>query len=153
MSEQFNHDLITGHIAEQMFGQLLRKKGITGVTFNTSEKIEQLRKYDLLYYNTNQSKPIRIEVKADAKSMTTNNFYIECRYNNNLSGIENTESNFYSILKGDTYYVIPTSKLKELIADNNYHCIEVTDCNTFGYLVPCNDVAEYAKTICINDYI
>jgi len=145
----WNIDFKEGKKAERILRSILLSKGISGVTYNDSEEIEQLKKYDLLYYNNNASIPVKIEVKADSRAEQTNNYAIECRYKDNLSGIETTESNYYAILKGNQFSIIRTNTLKELIDTNNYHCIEVKHANTFCYLIPCEEIESNSKRITV----
>ena len=149
----FYNDLRIGHIAENMFKQILLQSGITGVTINNSTDIEQLRRYDLEFYNFNSSKPIRIEVKADHKALETNNICIECKYDHNDSGIRTTASMYYAILVDTIYYVISTKKLKELCDSRMYQLITLSHCNTVCYMIPLAVIARQSKQVNINNYL
>ena len=149
----FINDLKEGKKTERLLGNILLIAGITGVTYNNSQQIEQLKKYDLMYYNRNCSTPVLIEVKADSRSKYTNNYAIECRYNDNDSGINSTESDYYAILNDKTFNIIKISTLKELCNSNYYKCIEMKSTNTFCYLIPCSDIEQESVRINIKDYI
>ena len=150
---QFNRDLKDGKIAEDLLSIALLDYGITGVTYNKSKSVKQLKKYDLMYYNRNGNIPIKIEVKNDIYSIYSNKFAIECRYKDEPSGIETTEANYYALLKQHTFYIIKTSLLRELINSNKYRCIECNGGETFSYLIDCNDIANEGLNVDISKYL
>ena len=55
------------------------------------------------------------EVKADARSLTTNNFFIEFEDFNKPSGIQITRAKFHIITNTKRYFCIRTKRIKQLI--------------------------------------
>lgn len=149
----FKTDLEVGQTAEFILASMLIMNGITGVTFNTSTSIEQLKKYDIMYYNVNASQPVLIEVKNDLRAEYTGYFAIEAKYKGNDSGILKTTANYWAILSDDKFYIISTKELKTLIDSNIYRCIEVNNGTTFIHLVKVIDVATNGIVISAKDYI
>jgi hypothetical protein len=78
---------------------------------------------------------IKYEVKTDEASKKTNNFFIEFSGYNKPSGITTTESNYYILSNTIDYYLIETSKLKELIQNNTFKIVKVKTNDTYGYLI------------------
>ena len=91
--------------------------------------------YDFIYGKT------KYEVKYDKRSLTTNNFFIECMFNNKNSGIHTTEAKYYIITNGNQYYKIKVKYLK--IDMLKFPYIEFKIANKMGgYLLP---VKEFLK--------
>ena len=76
------------------------------------------------------------EVKTDKASLITNNFYIEfLGRNEKPSCISITESDYYIITNTIDYYMIKTSKLKKLCANQPVKTLK--DKSSSGFIIPC----------------
>lgn len=88
----------------------------------------------------------KIEVKTDERAFETKNVVVEFTYKGNDSGIRTTTADWWSFVlsgshKKEVIVMIKTSRLKELIAKNNYQ----TACggdnyNSSMYKVPLKDL-------------
>ena len=76
---------------------------------------------------------LKYEVKADAMSLKTNNFFIEFYGYNKPSGIATTEANFYIITDTNIYYLIDVTKLKDIT--KKCKIFKTKDGNTSGHLI------------------
>ena len=87
------------------------------------------------------------EVKADVRSITTRNFYVEYydTYNDKPSGISTSISNYYVITDTNNYYMISTRKLRKLC--KKYNSILNGNKSALGYLVPVDIVITNSISI------
>ena len=107
--QTFSKDLAIGESVEQELLQIIRKKYIN------AEKIPGNHKtYDFYIPEVNMT----IEVKADLKSDQTGNFFIECEFNGEPSGIEATTAQWWILVDSTNYYFIETETLGYLIQMN-----------------------------------
>jgi hypothetical protein len=86
-------------------------------------------KYDFIIQPENLS----FEVKTDHLALRTNNFFIEFFCRGRPSGISKSEADYYIFHDLKLFYMIPTTKLKELII--NCPIRETSDGLTCGYLL------------------
>jgi len=88
------------------------------------------------------------EVKADLKSRTTKNFYIEYEGFKLPTGINVTKAKYHIITDGTNYYKIRTSKMLKLIEANDYTVKTIQDSsNTKGWLVPKTDIIQLSRIL------
>lgn len=135
--KSFYSDLKIGHKYEMIvLNKLLEKKNKPYIIDN---KIKS--NYDFIYGDN------KYEVKYDKRSLTTNNFFIECICNNKKSGIYTTEAKYYIITNGIEYLKIKVKYLlKEMI---KYKYIKFKIYNSMeGYIINVNEFKKI-KT-CIN---
>ena len=71
-------------------------------------------------YDFITSDNIKYEVKHDKVSVLTGNFFIECASDGKPSGILTTDAQYYIIVSGDIYYLVPTETIKQLVHDKKY---------------------------------
>ena len=76
---------------------------------------------------------LKYEVKTDAMSLKTNNFFIEFFGYNKPSGIATTEANYYIINDTSIYYLIEINKLKEIA--KKCKIFKTKDGKTSGHLI------------------
>ena len=105
----FKNDLIQGEIAEIKLLRYLKK--IDKKAFKVSGKFSD---YDISLPTINKT----IEVKRDFKSTETNNFAIEFKCYDKLSGISTTKSDVFVIIDDLSYYFFNTNKLKDFLRNN-----------------------------------
>jgi hypothetical protein len=91
-------------------------------------------KYDFITEDDNT-----FEVKADIASLKTGNYFIEISNSTGLSGLSITNANYHIITNTDSYYLVPTDQLTELVSQKQY-VRRFTKDNTVGLLVPCCDI-------------
>lgn len=103
--------------------------------------------YKNVFYDFMTSDMISYEVKADLMSSKTNNFFIEYRGYNKKSGISITTATNHILINNDKYYLILTSKIKELIKTNSYKKVSTKDGSTFGVLININDIIKFSIEI------
>jgi len=106
----FDEDLRYGEAVEQEVLQLIQKKNSSIRKVNGNFK-----SFDLYIPEVNLS----IEVKYDIKSDETGNFFIECEFNGEPSGIQTTTAEWWILVDGQNYYFIETESLGYLIQLNN----------------------------------
>lgn len=139
----FYKDLETGKEAERLFAEIATVKlGATQVKFNTSNKKEVLREWDIKYTNT-EGKEVTFEIKNDLLSTSTGNFAVEFWGTNHASGIDATTANYWVILSGAKFYIFKTKDLKQLISANRFRSLQINNGTAYCYLVP----IETAKTV------
>ena len=79
---------------------------------------------------------ITFEVKTDKASLITNNYFIEfLGRNKKPSGISITEADYYIITNTIDYYLIKTSKLKKLCANQQVKTLK--DKSSSGFILSC----------------
>lgn len=94
-------------------------------------------KYDFVL----NEKKLKFEVKCDDMSNKTNNYFVEYESFNKLSGISVSKSDYYIFTNTYNYYMIETTKLKELINDKKYKYIRKSGdnvSNSIGYIFDIN---------------
>ena len=76
------------------------------------------------------------------------NIFFECASNGKPSGILTTEAQYYVIVSDDTYYLILTDKLKQLINDKLYIRPASTNitCKTDGFLFDKQNILANSET-------
>lgn len=53
-----------------------------------------------------------IEVKSDGKAATTGNLFVEYKQRGRLSGLSTTTADWWAFEVGDTWIIVPTTRLK-----------------------------------------
>lgn len=130
----FNEDLKMGQLIEDLAIDMIL----------VSYPVELLNKNNDYRYDFVMDDNTKYEVKFDRKSFSTKNIYIENMAFGKLSGINRTQADYYIIVapKYNTgsynlynlnYYLIPVSKIKELIQDKKYTYINTSSINN-GYI-------------------
>lgn len=116
--------------------------------------IEKIKNVKIISYNNNNeydfitSDNIKYEVKAEPMSLKTNNYFIEYHGYGKQSGINATKAEYYIITNTINYYLIETSKLKELTEIHGK--IRTTkDKLTYGYIIKCNIIHDNAEELTI----
>ena len=85
-----------------------------------SERIKKLFNVDTVSFNNTYeydfitSDNLKYEVKADERSLDTGNFFIEFKCKSQPRGIMTSISDYYIISDTKNYYLISTSKLKDI---------------------------------------
>ena len=89
------------------------------------------------------------EIKAEPYALKSHNFYIEHfdNFNNKLSGIATTESNYYIITDTRNYYIIKTRKLKKICESNLYSSIINKNRTATGFIIPVSVIIEKSVVI------
>ena len=119
------------------------------------------REYDFRIVEPSTRRRITVEVKADRKSRTTGNFFIEYKTGTNKpSGINTTKACNYIITDEIDYYLIRTEKIKKMLNNNGFitagttgSFINKTTSGTYtrlsshGYIVPKAIIIERAIKI------
>ena len=118
------------------------------------ELIEKIKNVKIISYNDNNeydfitSDNIKYEVKAEPSSLKYNNYFIEYHAYGKLSGIKTTKAQYYIITNTINYYLIETSKLKELVKLHGK--IRTTkDKLTYGYIIKCDIIHDEAEKLTI----
>jgi hypothetical protein len=93
-------------------------------------------------YDFKTEDKMKYEVKTEPTSLITGNFFIEFYGYNKSSGITVSKSNYYFINDTIKYYLIPTNKLREIIAMNTFRIVSTKDKMTYGYLINKNIIVE-----------
>ena len=89
------------------------------------------------HYDFMTSDNITYEIKADRMSLKTNNFFIEVRNKNGLTGLSITKAEYHIITDTENYYLILTQHIRQIIFTNRKHFKTASTKNgTVGYLVP-----------------
>ena len=88
-------------------------------------------RYDIYVPETGDS----IEVKWDRKSEETGNYFIECEFDGEPSGIEKSEATYWVIVDGDKMIWIKTESLKYLLSDIKVKTFEGEGHIVKGYLI------------------
>ena len=82
-------------------------------------------------------------------SVLTNNFFIEFLSDGKPSGISISDAIYYIIISGDKFYLIETSKIRELIENEEYIFIgnvNITS-NTKGFVFKAEKLIKYSEII------
>ena len=127
----FNLDLpIAKKTEKQIAEYLVETQNMTFI--GTSDTLPNVKRSDFdIRMKFNQSgKVVDIEIKEDFSCARTGNIGVECESWGRKSGIEVSKADFYlykiHMSSGKIgAYIIPTKKLKQLIADEKYHRIVV----------------------------
>ncbi len=121
---------------------------------NVSVILEQTKQnYKNVLFDFQTSDHITYEVKADRRSAETGNFFIEFDGYGKPSGIHITTANRHIITYKTNFYMVETSKIKELMHRNTYRKTQTLDKygKTFGVLLPVRDIEPFATIFPIND--
>ena len=134
--EFFKENLKKFQPFEEEAGKLIEKhKNVTILSYNNNNE------YDFI-----TSDNIKYEVKAEPMSLKTNNYFIEYHGYGKQSGINATKAEYYIITNTINYYLIETSKLKELTEIHGK--IRTTkDKLTYGYIIKCNIIHDNAEEL------
>lgn len=147
MDTTFINDLKEGKDTEWWFSEYLKTKFPTAnIEFNTSDSITELRKWDIKLATTDGSVSL-FEVKHDKKSAETGNFAIEYFGRTSQSGIAATTAKYWVILSSENFYIFKTQSLKELINNNNFRQINISNGTAWCYLVPIEKAKEIVVAI------
>lgn len=89
------------------------------------------------------------EVKADKRSLTTPNFYIEYESFNSPSGISITKADYYVITNTLLYFLIPTEQIRILIETLKPRSASCSNGRGFsrGYLIPQEEMLKYSISL------
>ena len=82
------------------------------------------------YYDLEVPEVATIEVKHDKQSKVTGNFFIECSFNDQPSGLESSTADWWVFVDEDGYYFIHGESLKFLLKLK--HCLLRTITGTDG---------------------
>ena len=106
-------------------------------------KRQEDNKYD---FKTSDGKTY--EVKADLRSATSKNFFIEHEGFGQPTGIDITKAKYHIITDGNSYHMIRTKLLKQLIRNNNYYSYTMNDISfTKGYIIPKGSIIELSELL------
>ena len=111
--EQLKHGKIHEEMSQEHVIGYIKEKHDKDYILNS---VRDDAKFDFDLVEVGTEKMISFEVKADIRSKTTNNFYIE--YQNGFgkpTGIKLTTADYHIITDEIEFYLIPTEKLKEII--------------------------------------
>ncbi len=103
------------------------------------EKICKLNNVNILNtcnnykYDFQTDDNLKYEVKTDAMSLKTNNFFIEYYGYKKMSGISTTEANYYIINDTNIYYLISVTKLREITLKSK--TLTTKDGSTSGHIL------------------
>lgn len=131
----FNKDLVLGNQGEIVIKEFLEHKGCIFIQENNDNK------YDLKMSKNNVETTYEIKTDVLCKpERDTGNLFIEFNCRNKPSGIEVSQADwFVTYFKFlNEIWFIKTSKLKQLIKDNNFYVIKNggdIGSNTHGYLI------------------
>jgi hypothetical protein len=123
-------------------GQIFEDASIKKVCklFKTKLKARQTEtnykqmKYDFITEDDNT-----FEVKADVASLKTGNYFIEISNSTGASGLSISGATYHVLTNTDSYYLLSTDQLTELILQKQY-IRRFTKDKTIGLLVPCCDI-------------
>ncbi len=109
--------------------------------------------YKEVLFDFQTSDHITYEVKADRRSAETGNFFIECDGYGKPSGINITTANRHMITYKSDFYMVETSRIKQLIHKNTYRKTKTQDKYgmTYGTLLPVRDIEPFATIFPINN--
>ena len=144
----FPTDLITGHIAENLFIDVLATKAVfTDFKHNTDKA--HLEDYDISY--NHNGRYTTAEVKHDLKSDFTGNLAIEYWNTKQMkhSGINATKADIFVIQIKDRFLVFPTQDLKALAFDSKRKFKQGSTDNSLLILIPISVAEPFAKSISI----
>ena len=100
------------------------------------------------HFDFRTSDNITYEIKADRMSLKTNNFFIEVRNKNGLTGLSITKAEYHIITDTENYYLILTEQIRQIIITNRKHFkIASTQHGTIGYLVPKIYIIKHSKIL------
>lgn len=136
--EQFKQKLKIG----QKYEEIAIKKIVDKYNVELVKRQED-NKYD---FKTSDRKTY--EVKADLRSATSKNFFIEYEGFGKPTGIDITKARYHILTDGDSYHMIRTRLLKELIRNNNYYSFTMNDIShTKGYIIPKGSIIELSELL------
>jgi len=117
-------------------------------------------------YDFKTSNGVKYEVKEDKMSLKTGNFFIKTAQDYGTgkipAAIKVTKSDFYMILSGDKFYIIPTDYLVCMIEELEQQDLKEADIKKkkekwtydpirehtrYGYIIPIRDIREHARII------
>ena len=104
--------------------RIKRKFNVELISFNKTNKFDFVTSDNISY-----------EVKADLKSVKTNNFFIEFKGYYKPSGIKTSQASFYIITNGTNYYLIEINALKELCNSKHAKIRNTKDKLTYGFII------------------
>lgn len=110
-------------------------------------------KYDLKLTDFTNNKELKIEIKDDFKCCSTGNVAIEYQFNNNPSGIEHTEADYWVITihnndrSVDSYNIIDVNVLKEIVKECRKVPTSRPATHTWIYLLPKELLKQNCKVI------
>lgn len=137
-----------GFKTDLAFGQVWERKLLEYIEHDSVEYAPpRCKGWDLEL--TYQGEKVKFEVKSDRRAYLTGNVAIEITCNNQPSGINVTEANFYAYFivppaDSPTLYVIPTDSLKELVIDKKNRRVRGGDgWRSEMVLIPMSDLAEF----------
>lgn len=145
-----------GNFSEDLkLGQLIEDLAIDMLIVNSN--VELLNKNNDYRYDFVMSDNTKYEVKFDRKSFLTKNIYIENMAFGKLSGINRTQADYYIIVVPQSqsgsynlynldYYLIPVSKIKELIKDKKYTYINDSQINN-GYIFDIDVIKQNSQKL------
>ena len=100
------------------------------------------------HFDFRTSDNITYEIKADKMSLKTNNFFIEVRNKNGLTGLSITKAEYHIITNTENYYLISTEQIRQIIIINRKHFkLASTKNGTVGYLVPKLYIIKHSKIL------
>jgi hypothetical protein len=100
------------------------------------------------HFDFKMSNGVEFEVKADYRSLTTGNFFIEFWGFDKPRGISITTAHYHIITDKTNYYMIKTKRIRELIENNNYYVYRMKNISgTKGYLVPKCHIIALSKVL------
>jgi len=136
--KRFNDKLKLGQEYEELAIQKIKLK------YN----VALVKRKDDNTYDFKTSDRKTYEVKADLKSATSKNFFIEYEGFGKPTGIDVTKAKYYILTDGSSYYMIRTKLLKELTINNSYYRYTMNDISlTRGYIIPKSDIIELSELL------
>ena len=138
-------------------GQLWEDKAKLFITqYKNVEVVEEQNKdnYSTMHYDFKTSDGISYEVKADKRSFSTGNFFIEYSGYGKPTGIRITTADKHILTDEQQFYIIRTSKIIKLLRDNTYKDGYVKGSDTWGSLIPKADIIKHARVFeCVWDIV
>ena len=135
--EKFKIQLIVGQAYEQIAQEKIK------ALYPEVEQIinNNTNAYDFITLPSN----ITYEVKADLLAIKTGYFFIEFHGYGKESGLSISEALYHIITDGKYYFLISTSKLKELVMNCNIK--KTKDGSTMGFMLSRFDLVKHSKCI------
>lgn len=87
-----------------------------------------------------------IEVKYDRLVKSSGNFFIECEFEGEESGIRNSKAEYYVLCDGESGYMIPTEILKGMVRDKRPIRTVIELKSVAGYLLEADKVINSPYT-------
>ena len=135
--KNFNKQLIVGQAYEQIAQEKIK------VLYHNVEQIisNNTNAYDFIILPYK----ITFEVKADLLAIKTGYFYIEFYGYGKPSGITTTSALYHIITDGKYYFLISTTKLKQIVMNCNIK--KTKDGLTLGFMLNRFDLVKHSKCI------